>query len=296
MRFNKDSREKLRLKVHIKVEELKDAIDNKDEFKRLHIDKEWLEPLLFDEHIDEEGFHYKTIGYTYGDLYYIDLGDVNFENVSLDYKKYGSEDFYLDFEDTNIKIDFLKTYEARRFQQIVLSNVSFYGVDLSNNTIDETGVDPFERATVVNCNLSHTGLKITTSNVHFRDSKLYCVDLSKLNLYPDEAELAFTNCDLRDTFLNIKIDDRVNPDSIRRIINSPAFEGCKIGKTTIIPREKRTENAEKILSEYEAWRDTSIDELLDSLEAQVRVKTKTLKNESDNGSKNIYDNELPFEI
>ena len=274
MKFNKEARIKLREEVNNKIEELKKTIDCKDEFKRLHFDPEWLDVLLFDEQIDG-GYHYKTIGYTYDNLRYIDLSEVSFENVSFDFDKYGPKNQTLNFEGTNAKINFLKSYEARKMYHIGLSSISFKNLDLSNNNdIDETGVSPFEKAIVVNCDLSGTKLKITTSNVHFWNSKLYLVDLSELEMYPDEVMSTFTCCDLRETELKIKYHENCDPERVKKIMKDPNFEGCYIGGTKILSKQARGEKAGKIFYDYEAWRDGMIGDILYDMEKQVNGTQK----------------------
>ena len=290
MVFNKEGRDMLRLAVTEKIKELKSAIDHKDEFKRLTIKKDWIEPLLFDEHIDKEGYHYKTIGYTYDDIRYIDLSNVSFEDVSFDFRNYDcnknltkeeKDKMILNLNGTNAKIDFMKTYEMRKYKQLNLSNVCFSGLDLSNNNyVDENGVSVFHNALVINCDFRGTGLKITTPEVHFYDSNLYCVDLSELEMHLYDVMNSFSNCDLRDTGLNIKIYDSVNPDSIAKAMQNPNYEGCRLGKTIITSNREKGERAAGIYYDYEAWRNAMIDDICYDLDKQVNgSKNKTLKKE-----------------
>ena len=277
--FNKESRIMLREAVNKKIKELKNTIDRKDKFTRLHVDKEWLEPLLFDERIDKDGKHYKTIGYTYDNLRYIDLSEANFEDVSFDFRSYGcdktlSEDEknkkILNLGGINAKIDFMKSYEMRKFCHLILSNINFWGTDLSlNNYVDEHGVSVFEKAKVKNCEFTHTDLMISTSNIMFSDSKLLRVNLSKVEMEADEALLRFQDCDIRESGLNIVIVEETLPESIREIMNNEYFEGCKINGKRILSKQKLGERAAGINYAYEAWRDAMIDDVVNSFDKQV---------------------------
>ncbi len=295
MKISNNDRRLLREAVNIKINELETAITHKDKIERLIIPKDSIEMLLFNEHIDKDGKVYKTIGYFYDNLRYIDLSEVSFEDVSFDFRSYkdGNDKQIIKLGGINAKIDFMKSYEMRKFGHLVLSNISFYGLDLSkNNYNDEHGVSVFHNAHVVNCEFGHTNLKITTPEVHFYDSSLYGVDLSELEMYPDDALKTFNNCDLKYTGLKIKIDDTVNPDSIKSIMNSPKFEGCFVGKTKITSKNEKQEKAEILFYDYEAWRDAMIDDICSDLDKQVNgSKKNTLKKEYD-----PLEPKLPFEI
>lgn len=285
MKFNKEARDMLRKAVNDEINRLKSTIEHKDKFKRLIVDKDWIDDLLFDKHVDKDGKVYKTIGYTYDNLRYIDLSEVNFENVSFDFRNYGvdqklsekeKDEVILNFRGTNARIEFMKTYEVRKYKQLNLSNISFAGVDLSNNnSIDEHGVSVFHNAIVVNCDLTHTGLMIATPEVHFTNSKLYGLDLSKIKMYPDDVSSSFKNCDLRETGLNIKIDDIVSPETIREVVANPMYEGCRAGKAMLKSNQVKGERAAEIYYDFEAWRNAMIDDILYDLNKQVNGVPKT---------------------
>jgi hypothetical protein len=270
MKFNAETRKKFREVINSKIEKLSNEIDIFDNPKKFVIDPEWLDVLLFDEAIDDRGVHYKTIGYTYDNLRYVDLTYANFEDVSFDHKNKVNEKEYINLSNTNARIDFSKTYEYKYYNQIVLSNISFKNLDLSyNNSSDENEKSVFEKCLVINCDLSNTGLCIKASTVHFYESKLNNINLSEMVMYPDEACKSFNDSDISNTGLRIKVDDKVNPDSVKRIMQDPHFVGCYVGNTKTYSQKDRHEYASKLAADYEAWSNSIIDEIADSLEEQV---------------------------
>jgi uncharacterized protein YjbI with pentapeptide repeats len=146
--------------------------------KRIHLNKDLLEALLFDKEEVE-----LCDNYDFPDDYYpvakfpvwsgkflrkLDLSEVSFEDVSWDVFGDLLEDTYFDVEDrinynnTNAVIDFSKSFEAkiaRQFSDLNLttciSNCSFKNVDLSNNVIERD-----QHYELYDCNFSNSGLKI----------------------------------------------------------------------------------------------------------------------------------------
>ncbi len=283
MKISNNDRSLLREAVNKKIGELVKKTGYQENIKRLVINPEMLNILLFNEHVDIDGVYYKTIEYHYGNLKYIDLSNADFRNVSFDnVEKKESPYIFLDF--TNANIDFSKSYEWRKYRRLIISHVSFESVDLSvNNRIDEHGESVFEGSEVSTCNFINTNLKINTSNIEFYNSKLRGVDLSEIRIHSDDIFDIFENCDLRDTGLRIGIDDTSDPDDIRKIMTYPKFEGCFIGERKIIGKYKKEEMACQTLEEYKSWRDGLIKDVVDSLDQQISQEDK--KNNKKSSSK-----------
>ena len=77
-----------------------------------------------------DGKTYKTIGFLFDNICKLDLSNLSFEDVSF------NNDSYVDLSNTNAKIEFDKSYEFKKNNEVIVKNTSFKNVDLSNNNFE----------------------------------------------------------------------------------------------------------------------------------------------------------------
>lgn len=134
--------------------------------RKIPIDKDILEDLLFDEIVIDEESTAKILVWTGDFLRKIDLSEVSFEDVFWSYDEYCNGGIlgqanYINLSCSNANIDFSKSFESKILTGAFfnLRNCSFRGVDLSNSHITDV-FNCFE-----NCDLRDTGIKFDNRNV-----------------------------------------------------------------------------------------------------------------------------------
>lgn len=230
-------------KIQVFREKTVELLNGVPEGKRMHIDKNMLEKLLFDEIV-----YNKNTGETLklpvwsGDfLRKIDLSEVDFEDVSwsliVEYSYDCPEDKFIEYMDdetydeigrvlptldddekinysnTNAKIDFKKSFEYKKIGQARILFCDFSNVDLSNNTFTD------ERIFAANSNFANTKLNIDyTSKNEKKHIQMYFCDLTNIDLTNMSMDLFkymydqenIANCILTNTGVNFKFD--INSD------------------------------------------------------------------------------------
>ena len=162
---------------------------------KIHLDKELLEELLFDEVVLEEGKEIvaKLPVWSGHFLRKIDLSEVSFDGVcwnKMYFKpdlenKYAKKLSNIDYSYTNARIDFSKSYDVLsrpNDKRIHVTDCNFEGVDLSHNKFGKLHVS------FCNSNLKKTkiilkevkSLSITCSNFEGVDLSFLSVDLEKM--------------------------------------------------------------------------------------------------------------------
>ena len=207
MKLNRNSKVKIR---NIIIEDL--SIKRPE--KLIHLDKEIIEFLLFDEYIIDNK-KAKFITWSGDFLRYFDLSEVSFEDVVWNtsdsrFKELNSECYNnINLSQTNSVIDLSKSFSKKHYNKIDIYNCNFYLVDLSNNDISDCEVK------INLCNLSSTGLKLDLDNnqkiklinTDFSFNNLNKFTLSEVNFGPNESNIQFFNCNLSNTGLNIRFNN-----------------------------------------------------------------------------------------
>ena len=242
MKLNKQGKEEVRAKI---VEQLQ----NVPVGQRVHLDKELLEELLFEEvtiYDSPNGYEHssvigkgRVISWSGDFLQKIDLSEVSFEDVI--WRNYNyitnpeaiTQDLLFEnvnLSNTNVNIDFSKSFDAKHPTDywanevpvgtkscVCISNVNFSGVDLSNSNfeyvgmIDDTCLD-YTKAPII--------IEEPSEEMYYlriKNSSLKGIDLSKytinaINLCPNLSEtgLLYTDSDIKE----FKEDEETYRDSI----------------------------------------------------------------------------------
>lgn len=265
MKLNFAGRQELRA-------EIENALDNVIG-KRIHLDKDLLESLLFEECVcNEETGNIAKIPIWSGDfLSKIDLSEVSFDNVSwslLGYSKdYGDDSRYddleidtlkirtmyhkvrganltlpfIDYSYTNANIDFSKSWEAKNMDgKYIVACCDFSGMNLSNNNLEDSIL-------ITDTNFSNAKINLTQSildNQDLLNNYFSGIDLSDLSI--NSSQLMDENlhfCNFSNTGINIKIDpidNKEHEEYFREMMEEDYFAGCILdGKKYCQKKKKR---------------------------------------------------------
>lgn len=215
MKLNKEGKDELRARI---IEQLK----NVPEGQRVHLDKDLIEELLFEEitiYGALDGYKNspiigkgKIISWSGEFLQKIDLSEISFEDVIwrnynfiTEPDKVQQPELFssVNLSNTNVNIDFSKSFEAKHPTDyysnevpvgtkgcVSISNINFSGVDLSQSNFDYVGM-------ILDTNLDYTKapIRIEEPSREMRLLKISCsslkgIDLSQytinaINLCPD---------------------------------------------------------------------------------------------------------------
>lgn len=243
--------------------------------RKVVIDPELLDQLIFDEVVynKETGETLKLPVWTGPFLKSVKLCDLSFEDVAwsllvqqhgdvdkklLDddiYEKlmngdYVPEDYVVDFSWTDAKIDFSKSFEAKKKGFIAIENANLRGTNLTPNSMSK-----FKYAQDVD--FAYSGLRLD-NNADFRiyDCNLQGVPLGDftvdaIGLLPESTQPSkFKNCYLNDTLINIVLDEDSfaslsNEDSERlkmefgSCLNNDSFGHCYFNNQFVPNYEER---------------------------------------------------------
>ena len=283
-----DSKDKFELNKS-DIEELRVDVDKilseyaYDSTARIKLPNQILEMILFDYHKDEDGVSYKTIAFAKNlnkfksGLCQLDLSEVSFEDVSLDFLKgYEKTEHLLNLEEINANIDLRDTYEYQKYKKVCMRYISFDGTDLSNNNLEEL-TSANSRAKIRYCYLGKTNLRVTKDTyADFEDSNLFKIDLSGIRIDLGEMKsvpnenLWFNNCDLQDTGIHIYsfgISDKEKFDQVYGNILS--YEGCYVNDKEVMCSSKRYNIKENILAEYQDYEKNTINKTLSLVRNQI---------------------------
>lgn len=216
MKLNKKDKSKLIFDITFELYDY-------DGDKRVHIDKELLEDLLFEKDIvvlpDGRKLEVKFIVWSGSVLSKIDLSEVSFDNVEWDVSsKYykiineigaGVTEIYL--ANTNAKIDFNKSFSRLAYpnSKIKITRCNFYNVDLSNANGEV--IDNISNCDLVNTNIK-LDLNMNNKMVIWR-SNLSGIDLSNMALpvsvfvSKESSNFYIIDTDLCDTGIHIEYRD-----------------------------------------------------------------------------------------
>lgn len=303
MKLNEKSKNEIR-------EEIVRQLKNVPEGRRVHLDKELLESLLFQSvTYNKEKNEKLKLPVWFGDfLRKIDLSEVSFEDVSwsliVDDKWDYPEQMYMEFMDkesydkmpnilprlddgskidyshTNANIDFSKSFEFKKIGKVYLLYCDFNGVDLSKN--DMSNLECYE------CDLANTKIKLSPemfdnnrySSINY--TSLKNIDLSKfsvdfIDLIGDKCFFD-SNCDFSNTGLNVSLNlymDEKDADR-RKDLKENLKDlmhnlcGCYIDGKLVHTEEERRTIALDKKSEYEKMKEELIAKAINSIDQQVK--------------------------
>lgn len=242
MKLNKQGKDELRAKVSEKLKNVPSG-------QRIHLEKELLEELLFDNCVlnKEKNIVVKVPIWSGNFLSKLDLSEVSFENVAwslITYKEVEGSHFcekadaemwekisngiyqlldedkqeQINYSNTNAHIDFKQSIEYKLWKVILINCVDFSGTDLSQFNVDVA-------SHIDGTNLSNTNFPISTiikdPNKHyFHHDDLTGLDLSMININLYELinddldindECIFTNTGLNITY-NAEQFNTLKPD------------------------------------------------------------------------------------
>ena len=222
------------------LEEIGEKLKTLPAGERLHIEKERLEGLIFDEPYNE----HKVIVYSGSLLSRIDLSEVSFDRVVWNLHK------DIDLSNTNAKINFSKSKSPDGSFSINKSNLA--NVDLSSNILSG-------KFKLFMCDLSNSGLKIDFSDrseFNINHVNLSGNDFSGWTIngkvFEGEGNSYIVDCNLRNTRLNIIADYNLEGSLLENNIKLGYLDGCYLNGQLIGPTsEKDRQSAyEEILQGY----------------------------------------------
>lgn len=240
MKLNKQGKDEIRKLIEEKIKDVPNG-------KRIHLDKEILEDLLFDEMVynKESNGKLKLPKWSGDFLSKIDLSEVSFEDVSWRllssypdpsgyddvfdeeaWNKVNDSDICqlnegekVNYSNTNAKIDFTKSFEYKQLGKIKISECNFSGVDLSKNDMSKLGF-------VADSDLSNTKMVLSPEMFPdfdwaiFSEVNLSNVDFSKFTingndlLNDDLTYIMDPRCNLANTGINIVLNvEEINSDT-----------------------------------------------------------------------------------
>lgn len=294
MKLNLRDKNELRMEIKELVKEI--SLEDVAKGKRVHLDKEFLEWLLFDEIVynKEKNLTLKLPAWSGPFLSRIDLSEVSFEDVAwslLGYKfvtNFGNNDIQkkinnvinglnyrsVDYSSTNANIDFTKSWEAKNLpeRKPIIVNCDFSFMDLSKFSIND-----FEG--IYCCDLSKTkmlvpnldlifALKLQETYLDNLDMKNISIDISKLG--NDEVSSFHTNY-FCDTGLKITCD--LHSGEVRALVSALLQEGkiydCYLNGKKLLSKAER----HAILMEKHREHQELKNKLIDS----IRIKVKDIK-------------------
>lgn len=258
MELNKDSKNVIRQYF---VEQLQKVLPEKG---RVPFDKKLLEELIFDKYKLGNGKVVKVPVWTGEFLSKIDLSEVSFDDVVWDDDLIGRKiEYYSDDPNyrvnlfiTNAKIDFSKAYWGSK-ESKCLSNLSFFGTDLSNSNIDI--IDSFKQ-----CNFTCSKINIDSKDrlSKFENCNLFSNDLSKIEIYIMECydmikkSISLNGNNISGTGLKFTIDVKLDKkdvklcETLKDKISKGYFSGCYINGVRILTETEQEEKKKQILTEY----------------------------------------------
>ena len=256
------------------------------EGKKIRIDKEILEILLFEKVIvNKKTKEFFKLPIWSGEfLSKIDLSEICFENVSWsllgeeeekikeknqkikdfinkkeniieeksneiiegkkkkpkqERKEYQNNLYYkrfINYSNTNAKIDFKKSIEYKVFKKVEINYCDFSKTDLSNNELEQYSIN--------NSYLDNTGIKFNKLNLEeIKDTRITNLDLSNFSLSVIEILVLFKNrkysetANLKNTKIKIYYDRRHSIYTlyeIEKIIKNGKLNGCTINGEEIV--------------------------------------------------------------
>ena len=237
-------------KIREEVAKLLRKIDY-DPSKRVRLDAELIDTLLFNNCVDDDCTKYRKFGFTDSSINRLDLSNVDFARVSFDGTDLSNErGGKFSLEGTNPNIYFPDTFEFIMTGDIIVKDINLRGVNLRDSGIERC-VSKFTE-----CDLRDTHLVLNqNSYATFSNCNLNGVPLGnmEISLNGRGENIVFDECDLRNTGINLKTYSFNLPSDIRKIYKNGDYVGCFIDEVPIISEEEKTAKKEEILKEYKKY-------------------------------------------
>lgn len=284
MKLNNKDRRNLRSKVE---EKLKNVPENSEKIK---FDRELLDQLIFDEmtiNLSGKSSIIKYPVWTGQKLRKLDLSEVSFDNVywSADSvyeliisgaeffnKKLDSNgiiknesDKLIDFSNTNVKIDFSKSFDYKNPNKDVGSVLKLYFSNFESVDLSNSNMDKFDSVSLQKVNLKDTNAKVKINEM----TEIYSSNLTNTNL--NESVLK-TECVSSENMGNsiyinsgLKLKGKITEEIVGMIKNH-YLDGCYINGIKISSdkdKEIQQEKRNQIISKYEEYKsqlESQIDE------------------------------------
>lgn len=302
MILNEEGKNEIRAQI---IEKLKKVPDG----KKVHLDKELLESLLFKTITYNRNTNEKLKVPVCGGefLRKIDLSEVSFEDVAWSlvvsesydhpedsYQEFMDEESWKKMDDllpkfndsneslitdyswTNAKIDFKKSFEFKKTGKFHLNFCNFEGVDLSDNDMSYLE-NAFE------CNLSNTGIILKPEMFTGNADVFYCdnltnVDLSNFKISVEDymtQESPFTDCILTNTGLKLTLDpsdELWNSETQKYELRKnviPQLCGCFINGVKVKSPDESLKSSEEKRKEYEKMKSDIISAVTNNIDEQI---------------------------
>lgn len=304
----------MELSTKIYREKTEEFLKGVPEGKRIHIDKDILEKMLFQEIVwdEEKNTRFKLPVWSGEFLSKIDLSEISFEDVSwalLDksdihttkelIERYFNNEDELEkvlkqfpkttdesyknkpsicYKNTNTKIDFSKSFEAKVLGEKFVLRCDFSGIDLSENDLTnyEFGA----------CDLTDTKILLLPEmytvdkyDEYFWGTNLTNVDLSRFTVNAsdlfaeeDEERIFSPSCNFTNTGLKILYDSTAD-EYIKEELGEamPRLIGCYINGKKVLSKEELKELKETKLKEYEAYEEEMVDSYFEKLKKDNNI-------------------------
>lgn len=267
MKLNKKGRDELRERVDLKLNDIEFNPD-----ARIKLPLDILEEILFDY---KKNDIYKKIAFISDNICKLDLSEVSFENVSYSSVK------NINLSNTNGNYDFSKAYDYMDHGSLIVRNVNFENVDLSNQILK--GEIYF-----ANCNFRNTKLfpfwkdcETTLSSCDMRDNNLDKKTLiaslddnisGDLFFAEKEYNSFFINSNLAGTGAHIEIEDGLSLfayEFLNRLINAGYLDGCYLNDKRVLTKEENNSSRNEILRQYGIFKSERFNETIELIEKQT---------------------------
>lgn len=305
MKLSKKDKDELRKSVEVL---LKASPDN----KKIQLSNETLEQLLFDTYVvnKEKGIKVKLPVWSGDFLRKLDLSRVSFEDVSwgmlydslgieiyedypideeffvaveqgkIDFGVYVDEDNPICYANTNVKIDFSKSFDAKNGQYINVNGCNFSNVDLSNSAMNAGN----KKFSIIGSNFSNTNIKFPNMELLYAIStNLANNDLTGLEFNAVDAMIGdqFFETNLTNTGTKIVLDMEKLQSKYDEHYDSQYYQnwlkeyienywvGCYLNGKLIKASEEKKQSAEITREEYEQYKRQKFADILNSIAEQM---------------------------
>ena len=268
-KFNKNGIEKLRYQLVV-------ALAGKTFDKKIKLPKKIMEMILFDRTV-RDGNTIKSIA-LHGDIAKLfDYSEIDFENVSLDCKENVEKNHVVVSLNETANIDFSKTYEYKKDNQLVASYIDLRGVKLESK--DMQALTKENIATFTRVNLEDADIQMNEYvNAFFFECNLTDVFLGSIQLDLNSKncvfndKLKFVDCNLRNTGVNLVDYESCTSEDFKKVYTDNNYFGCYVNGKLIKSFEDIEETKKDILLKYDKYSTNIINKTLSLVKKQIREK------------------------
>ncbi len=258
--------------------------------ERIHLDKELLESLIFDEVSVKNGcYKVKAPVWTGSFLKKLDLSELSFDNVYWNINNlilknlYGFDQYFVDFSNTNVNIDFSKS--GTKEDSIIVSNCDFSGVDLSNSHVDI--VFKFLNVNLQNTKFPFSDFKFVKNACNSKYTYFDNVDFKGNDFKNTEMDVTtfinhFSKCNFSNTNLTLCYNKKedisgIYGEKLAESIKGKRLVGCKVNGKVIKSYSEKESSAKEQLEKYNQFKEDTIDAIVTDINKQVKKFEKKRK-------------------